>query len=131
LKEIAANAQSYRDKPREQFGTWAGKREMAPPKQVLRQRDYNAAETNQKGAASGPRPFKLYVTDELASLTNRVARGRKNIAAANKFCYFSASPQSPCIAIRYKDGLTIFARTMAVNRPWPRTSSARQRHIAI
>jgi len=43
-----------------------------------------------KGAtASGPRPFKLYVTDELASLTNRVAGYRKNIAAAKKSCYFS------------------------------------------
>jgi hypothetical protein len=33
----------------------------------------------------------LYVTDELASLTNRVASCRKNIAAGNKF-RLSAKP---------------------------------------
>jgi hypothetical protein len=39
-------------------------------------------------------------TDELASLTNRVATGRKNIAAAKKSRYFPASQPRACIAIR-------------------------------
>jgi hypothetical protein len=43
---------------------------------------------NQKGAASGPRPFKFYVTDELASLTNRVTTGRKNIPGSNKILLY-------------------------------------------
>jgi hypothetical protein len=60
----------------------------------------NAAK-NQKGTASGPRPLNFSdETDELASLTNRVTKDGKNIAAAKKSRYFAASQQRACIAIR-------------------------------
>jgi hypothetical protein len=64
-----------------------------PSAQRRRVRDFRKCPKNQKGAASGPRPFKFYVTDELASLTNRVATGRKNIPGGKKSCNFPAPPQ--------------------------------------